>query len=233
MDHLWANNFEYTRGFTNQLQHTAPTNVDRLLIWDATAGTNKWTTLSGLVTNLPVAVAPTNTARLMIVETGEVKQVSILGLQVPGNGVGFVYTNMTSVIAHTASIPIDDTIPQSSEGTNVMSLAITPSSATSVLEIVAEVPFENSTASQTQVIALFQDATANALAANWHGMDQNADADGVIYLTHRMVAGTTSATVFKINVGTTSGTMTINGSGGNRRFGGTMAARFSIREIKQ
>lgn len=93
---LWALNFEYTRGFTNQLEHTAPTNTDRLLIWDATAGTNKWTTLLGLNTNLPVAVSPTNTATLTLYETGQVKRVSVTNLQqsFAGSGV-FLTTNQT------------------------------------------------------------------------------------------------------------------------------------------
>jgi hypothetical protein len=48
---LWLN-FTYRAPFTNLAQHTAPTNTDRLLIWDSTAGTNKYTTLSGFFTNL-------------------------------------------------------------------------------------------------------------------------------------------------------------------------------------
>jgi len=53
LDHLWANNFEYTRPLTNQLQQTSPTNQDGFLLWDAVVGTNKWTTLAAIFTNRP------------------------------------------------------------------------------------------------------------------------------------------------------------------------------------
>lgn len=55
---LW--NFTWQKPFTNLATHTAPTNQDRLLIWDATNGTNKTTTLAGLVTNLPALASATN-----------------------------------------------------------------------------------------------------------------------------------------------------------------------------
>ena len=48
---LWLR-FTYRAAFTNLAEHTAPTNTDRLLIWDSLAGTNKYTTLSGFYTNL-------------------------------------------------------------------------------------------------------------------------------------------------------------------------------------
>ena len=48
---LWLR-FTYRAAFTNLAEHTAPTNTDRLLMWDSVAGTNKWTSLSGLFTNL-------------------------------------------------------------------------------------------------------------------------------------------------------------------------------------
>ena len=64
----------------------------------------------------------------------------------------------------TATIPIDDTIPQITEGTEFMTLAITPTSATSTLIIYVVI---NTSANLTQynTMALFQDSTANALAS--------------------------------------------------------------------
>lgn len=94
--HLWFNNFEYTRPFTNQLQHTAPTNADALLIWDSFNGTNKWITMQALNTNLPVAVNPTNTATLTLYETGQVKKVTLTNLmQTFATSGAFLTTNIT------------------------------------------------------------------------------------------------------------------------------------------
>jgi len=53
-----------------------------------------------------------------------------------------------------------------------------------------------------------------------------------LHLIYRMVAGTTSATTFKVRVGVTAGGVaTINGLSGARRFGGVSAARLIVREI--
>ena len=95
ISNLWAQNFEYTRGFTNQLQHTTPTNSDRLLIWDTLAGTNKWVTVLGLHTNLPVSTVPTNTATLTLYETGQVKRASIEVLRTTLTTAAFLSTNQT------------------------------------------------------------------------------------------------------------------------------------------
>jgi hypothetical protein len=126
---LWQFNFEYTRGFTNQLEHTTPTNVDRLLIWDATAGTNKWTTLAGLVTNLPATTNPTNTAKLMIVETGEVKQVSIDTLRDNLTRATFLSTNQT----FTGSIALASITAAGAYIDTAHSLGVTPKSLHTVM----------------------------------------------------------------------------------------------------
>ena len=61
-------------------------------------------------------------------------------------------------------IPNDDTIPQKTEGDEVMTLAITPTSATNKLKIEIVAFFAHSN-SET-CAALFQDATANSLACS-------------------------------------------------------------------
>lgn len=68
----------WNKPFTNLLTHTAPTNEDRLLLWDSKNGTNKSTTLAGLFTNLPSGTV-SNTDVLMSVRagTGVVQQVTL------------------------------------------------------------------------------------------------------------------------------------------------------------
>lgn len=140
----------------------------------------------------------------------------------------------TSASTTTANIPLDDTIPQNTEGTELTALqtTITPKSATNLLEIEVEVPTgSNNTASQTHILALFQDSTANARAATFAAVN-TLGAPVVLRLIYRMVAGTTSATTFKVRVGVSAGTATINGITGARIFGGVLAARVIIREIQ-
>ena len=80
------------------------------------------------------------------------------------------------------------------------------------------------------VLALFQDSTANALAA--FEQSQTSGHIGVMVLRHAMFAGTAAATTFKIRAGTTSAaTLTFNGVGGARRMGGVYASHLEITEI--
>lgn len=130
--------------------------------------------------------------------------------------------------ATSGAIPIDDTIPQNGEGAQLITLAITPKSATNQLEIEVFIPVANGVAG-TQVAALFQDTTANALAVTT--VTLNASYQQALILRYRMVAGTTIATTFKVRVGCNAGTLNINGAGGVRQFGGINAVRVFIKEI--
>ena len=78
--------------------------------------------------------------------------------------------------------------------------------------------------------ALFQDTTANALAAETN-LFYSTNWGGGITLIHYMAAGTTSSTTFKIRIGLTSGTTTLNGQGGTRLFGGTCSSSLTVTEV--
>ncbi len=138
-----------------------------------------------------------------------------------------------AVSTGTTVMPFDDTIPQITEGNEYMTLAITPKSASNILKIEA-IAYASSTAptGNVVVIALFQDATANALAAI--ASTQLPASGGIIVLPpifHTKTAGTTSATTFRIRIGATAaGTTTFNGSGGARTLGGVMASSITITE---
>lgn len=136
--------------------------------------------------------------------------------------------------ASNGSIPVDNSIPQNTEGAQLFTLAITPKAATNILEIEVYIPVALGSlgAGGSMQAALFQDATAGGLAVALVFTAQDGfDSGQTIMLRHRMVAGTTSATTFKIRVGVSTSSMTINGSAGVRQFGGISAARFFIKEI--
>ena len=132
----------------------------------------------------------------------------------------------------TTTMPTDDTIPQNTEGTEFMTLAITPRSATSKLRIDV-VLFASPSATEWVNVALFQDSTANALAAT-ELFFTNINAAGPICFTHYMTSGTTSSTTFKVRAGMGSGgTTSFNGTspGPTRRFGGVNASSITITEV--
>jgi hypothetical protein len=129
----------------------------------------------------------------------------------------------------TTLIPFDDTIPQNTEGNEYMTCAITPTNASSTLEIDVLWCGASST-SNYMAVCLFQDSTANALAVSWNGIYQ-ANSPITIPIKYLMTAGTTSSTVFKVRAGAIgAATTTFNGFGGNRHFGGVMASRITIKE---
>lgn len=147
-----------------------------------------------------------------------------------GTCVQIASTAYSSVATGTTQLPIDDTIPQITEGNEYMTQAITPRSATNELIITATMTLSFSTAPSHISTALFQDSTANALAATSSVM--NSVTSFLNYsLTHTMTAGTTSSTTFRIRSGSNvAGTTTFNGLSGARYFGAIPKSSIVIRE---
>lgn len=59
-----------------------------------------------------------------------------------------------------------------------------------------------------------------------------AAAGDSILINYRILAGTTSATTFRLRAGmATAGTLTINGQGGSRLFGGVLISSMKITEV--
>lgn len=146
-------------------------------------------------------------------------------IQIVGNSTSAVSTGTTI-------IPLDDTIPQNTEGDQYMTQAITPTSATSKLVIEVVVMGAHSVAATDHIVALFQDSTANALAAV---ANNQATANGrtTTTLKHIMTAGTTSSTTFKIRVGGhQAGTFTFNGHSSTRDFGAITKSSIYITEYR-
>lgn len=127
-----------------------------------------------------------------------------------------------------AVIPIDNTIPQNTEGAEIITVSITPKYANSRLRINAIVECIYSGA-ENVCMALFQDTTANALATAM--FFSSGSIINALPLAYEMESGTTSLTTFKIRIGTGSAAIYINGNGSNRLFGGTLAVRLSVTEV--
>lgn len=188
------------------------------------SGVNFNGSTSGTILLTQPAVAGSNTITLPA-ETGTARTTVSSGtvLQVVNYTTGAVATGTTA-------IPQDDTIPQITEGTQFMSLAITPKSATSKL-IIQVVACLTSNVVDNICTALFQDATANALAA----LNSVNSAAGWM-LNHSyvyyMTSGTTSSTTFRVRIGANGGTtITFNGTAGGRLYGGVMPSSITITEV--
>ncbi len=137
----------------------------------------------------------------------------------------------TGAEAHGATTtPLDDTIPQKTEGTEFLSVAITPKSATNKLKITVVVHGAVSTTANC-VYALHQDSASDAIAAVSHTVAGAAYLQTVTF-EHYMTAGTIVSTTFKVRIGPSSGTFTLNGASSARLLGGVSASSITIEEIK-
>lgn len=141
------------------------------------------------------------------------------------------YATVATVTTCSTAIPIDDTIPQNTEGDEVITLAITPTNASNILTIEVFCPIVSvSTTNVTVTGAIFQDSTANALNAAGKLFTGNTIRDNLL-VRHKMAAGTTSATTFKLRVGPNTGTAYVLGNNsGTRIYGGAAAVTMMITE---
>jgi hypothetical protein len=148
--------------------------------------------------------------------------------------VGFAYAQSSAFATGSTTIPQDDTLPQSGEGNEYITCAITPKATTHLLEIEITVFLSSSATGAVMTAALFQDSGANALAAGSNFQDASSQfSTRPITFRYVMAAGTTSATTFKVRAGThNAGTTTFNGVNGAGRYSTAIKSSITIREYK-
>lgn len=151
------------------------------------------------------------------------------GVPLPGRLVQSVYNPTGATATGSTTIPLDDTVPQNTEGDQYLTQAITPISAANILAIEGRLCVGQSTDNVQTGIALFQDSTASALAA---ALEAASAANAMLNLSiyHEMLAGTTSATTFKLRAGGASGAVRLNGQSG-RLYGGVVNSYLRVQEI--
>jgi len=141
-----------------------------------------------------------------------------------------VNTTRVDVVSGTTVMPFDDTIPQKTEGVEFLTVAITPTKNDNKLLISVHLQCQMTNNGQWSM-ALFQDDTANALAAS---SERDGASDLEIHsLKHFMTTGTTSETTFKIRSASSgSGTITMNSVAGTRKYGGVLSSSITVQEIE-
>ncbi|MCK1407668.1 hypothetical protein [Bradyrhizobium sp. 76] len=150
------------------------------------------------------------------------------GISRPGEIVKEFAAETASVFSGTTVIPFDDTIPQSSEGDQYMTLAVLPKFASHILDVMVDASVSNSN-SNNVVAALFQDSQTGAFGAK--GQTVTANDLYQVAFSKRVQAAATSTTL-KLRIGGGSaGTVTINGTATARRLGGVMFSCLRALEI--
>jgi hypothetical protein len=143
-----------------------------------------------------------------------------------------VATTSKTAASTTSSFPIDNTIPQNTEGAEYTSLntTITPSNASSTLlvEVVMEV---SASVAIDVLVCLFRDSAADAVAVRDVTV-ANTSWSSMAVLTYKVSAGSTSATTFKVRYGCSPGTHTAYiGRWNGTYWGAQQIASMTVTEI--
>lgn len=141
------------------------------------------------------------------------------------------YAEYTTNAGVTAVIPADDTIPQSSEGTQILSVSITPKTTTNRLRIRVFVAGSHTVAAGAVTAAIFSGASANALRAVIINAAATANNLVSFGFETEYVPGSTSAATISVRIGPTGGTFYTNGTSSGRLLGGASACTLEVEEI--
>jgi len=129
-------------------------------------------------------------------------------------------------------IPYDDTIPQVTEGSQILTLTFTPVSDT--IEIETGVPISFGVNDGRATVAIFKDGAANAISAS-AAFISNSYLVGAPVICKKRVTSLTPGTqvVITVRVGpnTSNGTMYVNGNSAARKYGGVSSAYLKVREV--
>jgi len=140
---------------------------------------------------------------------------------------------LTTFYSNSTNIPIDDSLPQITEGGEILTLSITPKSATSKLLI--DCCFSVTTSDGTTIagIFLFKNSDVDALAGAWSRTVASNNPMSPLSFKHYMTSGTTSAITFRVRGGGIgqAPVFQINGGSGTRYLGGALASTITITEV--
>ena len=148
-----------------------------------------------------------------------------------GHVIQHAYNQTGAVATGTTNFPEDDTIPQITEGDEFLTQAITPKSASSTISIEVHIFYSQSTGTRSGC-ALFKDSGADALAFTSNYIHA-ATSMGNMQLFYAETSGNTNARTYRVRCGLiqNSGTFTLNGQSGARKFGGVAMSTIRIMEI--
>lgn len=132
---------------------------------------------------------------------------------------------------HTTVIPGDNTIPQNTEGDEILTVSITPKNANNKIRIRVTMPVVSSNVANNSVAAaLFRDSVADAIGAGAATLDNASYWTGITFDVEE-TAGSTSSRTYKLRAGPTANTMYVNGNA-TGVFGGVMVVSLVVEEIK-
>jgi len=142
-----------------------------------------------------------------------------------------VHTTFGDFASGTTTTPLDDTIPQITEGDEYMTRAITPTASDSTLHVIV-VADVGSTVNEVVAVHLHRDTTANAVVVQVADLRTATSGKSTCTIHWQESAASTSSTTFKVRAGRqSSGTVHFNAGGTGSDFGGNCGSSMTILEI--
>lgn len=143
-----------------------------------------------------------------------------------------VRVEKTTHTQYNTTIPLDNTIPQNTEGSEIFTVSITPTSASNYIRVRAVVNFSQDAAPPSLITAaLFVDSTANAVAAANSYATPAGNWDNQIVIDYRVLAGSTTARTYKLRMGSSSGNnFTVCGRANAGLYGGVNISSMTVSE---
>ena len=202
----------------------AQTTLDQRMLGVGTALTDHTITASDVIT-----FADVGDSNLTKKDTVQ----GVLDLAGGGKIAQVVQSQTASIVTTSSSISHDNTIPQITEGAEVLTCAITPTNASSTLFIFVDLMCGTAGGNVGTVLALFKDSTANAIEAKILDTGQNNYVHSDAKFIHKISAGSTSAQTFRARVAAAgSGTVGINSyNASDQTLGGVMKSSILIMEV--
>jgi len=140
------------------------------------------------------------------------------------------WNSSTASGSTTLTIPLDNTIPQSSEGVELITLAaVTPSSASNTIAVELSVILSNQSGGpQTPIIALFLDSNTSASAASYHSINVGY---ANLVRTCFLIPSWSGSKDIKIRIGAQTGTLHWNKSTTTDLMGGVSSTVLTATEL--
>lgn len=129
------------------------------------------------------------------------------------------------------AIPVDDTIPQNTEGDQILTASITPKSENSTIYAFVDITGAFVNAANTVIAAaLFKDSGADAIAA---GKIQGSAANNAhtISFAYSEASASLTARTFNVRIGPNTGTAYLHGNSSGRHYGGVMKSTLRVIEV--
>jgi hypothetical protein len=174
------------------------------VIYTGTAVTSKALTVLGYIEATETVAGTWATAPSAV-------KVLSMGDSLPGDVVQSFRTTVTGSTASAAVVPVDNTKPTSTEGVQIMTQAITPSSSANLLEVTSRSEIINGAIGPNNLTQFITRDSGDALAtAGMFNITANVRFSWV--MSYKEKAASSAATTYRTRAGVDTGGFTFNGA---------------------